>query len=440
MQGEFLKHFLANYPKSVGKKFLLAISGGVDSMVLLHLFQTNNFDFEVAHANFQLRGEDSDLDQKLVEDYCLNNQIICHTKKFEITNLPQQSTQMKARELRYDWFSELLNNRHLNQIVTAHHANDQVETFLINFTRGSGLEGLSGISVDKILRPMLSFSKNDISNYAKENSIPFREDESNNDSKYVRNKIRLQVIPTLQNINPSFIQTANQNIDWLKKHQIFFKQQSAKIFDEVNIVKGDNWHIQIEPLKKIASYELLLFDWLQPFGFKAWDDIYLLIEAQSGKNVFSTTHKLLKNRNELILSKISRQGFNTYTFDDLTNISFDNKWIIFEQINIEDFSEITQHPTANIQHPTIYIDKNSLKFPLKIRKYQKGDYFYPFGMIGKKKLSKFFKDEKFSQIQKEDVWLLCANDEIVWVINHRLDERFKIKPTTTHILKLTYHV
>ena len=436
MTNHFLKIINQNNPEIKDKKYLLAISGGIDSMVLLHLFLNQKLNFEVAHCNFQLRGHASDLDQKLVEDYCQTHQIICHTKTFEITQNPQQSTQMQARELRYDWFNELLNNRHLHQIVTAHHANDQVETFLINFTRGSGLEGLSGISNSLVLRPLLRFSKNDILKFAKENNIPFREDESNKASKYVRNKIRLQVIPTLESINPSFIQTANQNIDWLKKHHIFFKQQSAKIFDEVVIVKEENWHIQIEPLKRIASYELLLFDWLQPYGFQAWDDINQLVYAQTGKKILSHTHQLQKNREELILSKINKLSQDEYIFHSLVDLIFENGKIMIEE-NLS--SNLDNHPTSNTQHHVIYIDKNSIKFPLKIRKLKKGDYFYPFGMTGKKKLSKFFKDEKLSQFQKENTWLLCSDDQIIWVINHRMDDRFKIKPETTHILKLSYH-
>lgn len=436
MTNHFLKIFNQINPDIKDKKYLLAISGGIDSMVLLHLFFNQKLNFEVAHCNFQLRAEDSNLDQNLVEDYCQTHQIICHTKTFEISQKPQQSTQMQARELRYDWFNELLNNRHLHQIVTAHHANDQVETFLINFTRGSGLEGLTGISNSLVLRPLLQFSKHDILQFAKENNIFFREDQSNKATKYVRNKIRWQVIPTLESINPSFIQSANQNMEWLKKHHIFFKQQSAKIFDEVAILNGENWHIQIEPLKKIDSYELLLFDWLQPFGFQAWTDINSLIHAQTGKIVLSTTHQLLKNRDELIFSKLNDKITQEYIFKANEFLQFDNKEIVVEEIL---HFNLSKQQLSNIQHPSIYIDKNSIKFPLKIRKFKKGDYFYPFGMTGKKKLSKFFKDEKLSQLQKENTWLLCSDDQIIWVINHRMDNRFKIKPETTNILKLTYH-
>lgn len=405
-------------------------------MVLFHLFLKLNLNFEVAHCNFQLRGEDSNLDQKLVEDSCLANQINCHIKKFKITNKSQQSVQMQARHLRYAWFNELLQIQKLDHLVTAHHANDQVETFFINFIRGSGLEGLTGINNHQILRPLLPFSKNEIINFAKENKIAYREDLSNNDNKYVRNKIRLEVLPVLEELNPSFIQTANQNMDWINKHLLFFKEQSEKIFNEIVVQNNDHWHIDIQALTQIQSYELLLFDWLKPYGFEAWHDINQLIYAQTGKKVLSSTHQLLKNRGELILSKIKNQRQDEYIFNSLEDLIFEKGKILVEEIQSLTFFE---HPTSNIQLHLIYIDKNSLKFPLKIRKYQKGDYFYPFGMSGKKKLSKFFKDEKFSQIQKDETWLLCADDQIIWVINHRMDNRFKIKPETTHILKLTYH-
>lgn len=433
MTHQFSKHIQQHFPQLKDNKMLLAISGGIDSIVLLHLFFNQKLNFEVAHCNFQLRGHDSDLDQKLVEDYCQNHQIVCHTKKFDIKNSPQKSTQMQARELRYQWFNELLKRRDLTQIVTAHHANDQIETFFINFSRGSGLEGLSGMSVDKIIRPLLPFTKQELINFAKENNIIFREDTSNTETKYLRNKIRHQIIPTFESINPSFIDSANQNINWLKKHHDFFKQQSAELFTKIVEIKQDNWLISIPKLKNIQSFELLLFDWLQPYGFHAWQDIYNLIDAQTGKLVLSKTHHLLKNRDELILSKIIVENQEEYVFHSFDDIHFDNKKIIIQEISNPSSST---SPTGAVG--LIHIDKNSLKFPLKIRKFQKGDYFYPFGMTGKKKLSKFFKDEKFSQNQKQNTWLLFADNDLVWVINHRMDDRFKIKPETTHILKLTF--
>ena len=433
MLAKFQNHINSDFPFFEGSKLLLAISGGIDSMVLLHLCRQLKFDIRIAHCNFQLRGAESDEDENFVKMQAEKLQIPIYIQKFDTQVFAKQnklSIQVVARNLRYDWFNTLLATHHFDYILTAHHLDDSLETFLINFIRGSGLDGLTGIPSrnGNVIRTLLPFSRNEIETFAKENIILWREDSSNSSGKYVRNKLRLDVVPILKELNPSLLTSFESTLSHLQQSQSLVNDASQSVFKEV-VLEDDTINIDIAKLTGFPNYKAYLYQWLQPFGFTAWNDIYALVEAQSGKQVFSETHILLKNRNHLILFPKQNES---------EPIHF---WIKKEQKDVKfplkmSFCKVNDISVATTN--TIFVDDEKLTFPLEIRKWQDGDWFYPHGMEGKKKLSKFFKDEKFSIIDKSNAWLLCSDNQIVWVIGKRVDDRFKVTTATTKILKINY--
>ena len=422
-----------NFPFFNEKKLILATSGGLDSMVLLHLFQQLNFEIAIAHCNFQLRGIESFGDQNFVQEYADANKTRVFITQFDtiaFANDYKLSTQVAARELRYNWFYELLETKNYDFILTAHHADDNLETFLINLSRGTGLEGLTGIPQqnDKIVRPLILFSRQEIEDYAKENAIQWREDSSNASDKYLRNKIRHHLVPILKELNPNFIASFQKTQSYLQEAQDMVDDAAIMVYQQVANEQGDTIHFDLKKLKQLPNFKSYLFQWLKEFGFTAWEDIYDLAESQTGKKVYSDTYLLLKNRGFLILSPLNQS--NT-----------EDEFIIEEnQVDVNfpiKLSFCKADDISNLSNTTIFVDADKLKFPLVLRKWKDGDSFSPFGMNGKtKKVSKFFKDEKLSLIEKDTTWLLYSDNQIVWIIGIRQDERFKIENTTQYILKI----
>ncbi|MGX7666348.1 tRNA lysidine(34) synthetase TilS [Flavobacterium pedocola] len=424
-------HINTNLPFLKGKKLLLAVSGGIDSMVLLSLFKQSGFDIAVAHCNFNLRGEESDGDENFVKTICRNSGIIFFVKHSDTKTYADShklSIQLAARQLRYEWFGELMENEGFDYLLTAHHLDDSLETFLINLTRGTGLEGLTGIPQqnEKIVRPLLIFSREEIESYAKENAVKWREDSSNASDKYLRNKLRHDVVPVLKELNPNLLHSFQQTLENLQQSNSMVDDASEIVYRKV--VEDSNFQkrINLSELRVLPNYQAYLYQWLKPFGFTAWKDIYDLTEAQSGKQVFSETHRLLKDREVLILEAKSPEDSMPFFLDEnVTEIQHPKAMEISYVTNV----------TVSGSSGSIFVDKDSLKFPLVFRKWQEGDYFYPFGMTGKKKVSKYFKDEKFSLIEKENTWLLCSGEEIVWIVGSRADRRFSVTETTQTIIK-----
>ena len=432
MQNQFQDQLQNQFPYLKDKKLLLAISGGIDSMVLLHLFHEIKFDITVAHCNFSLRDAESDADEDFVKSTCESLNIPYYIQKFDTKQFASDyklSIQLAARKLRYDWFSELLTDKKIDYVLTAHHLDDEIETFLINLTRGTGLEGLTGIPAknEKKIRPLLKFSREQIETFAKENNIKWREDSSNASNKYLRNKLRHDVVPILKELNPSFMNSFQNTLDNLKQSQSLVDDASRIVYRKVVQEEEHQKKINISELIQLGNYEAYLFQWLKPLGFSAWEDIYDLVEAQSGKQVFSEDFVLLKDREYLIVSERNFENkYETYKIEkDSLEVNFPLKIAISKVDNI-----------SNLTNTTIFVDEEKISFPLVIRKWQEGDFFYPSGMNGKKKVSKYFKDEKFSLIEKQNQWLLCSNDEIIWIINHRADERFIANNKTKNIIKL----
>nr|WP_315220449.1 tRNA lysidine(34) synthetase TilS [uncultured Flavobacterium sp.] len=433
MLSKFQDHIVNRFPFLEDQKLFLAVSGGLDSMVLLHLFQQLPYEIAVLHCNFQLRGLESFGDQNFIQTYCDDHNISVFITQFDTESFAKDyklSTQVAARELRYSWFYELLETKNFDYVLTAHHADDNLETFIINLSRGTGLEGLVGIPEqnDRIVRPLLPFSRAEILSYAQDNNVEWREDSSNASNKYLRNKIRHDLVPILKEINPNFLAAFEKTQSYLQQSQEMVEDATIMVYQQVAKEVGDVIHFDLNQLKKLPNYQSYLYQWLNEFGFVAWNDIYDLVDGQSGKQVLSAEFRLLKNRNSLILSPISemseKEEFQISEGDAQVNFPL-KLW--FGQVD-----DITLESNT-----VIFVDEEKISYPLVLRRWKEGDFFHPLGMHGKsKKISKFFKDEKLSLIEKENTWLLCSNEQIVWVVGMRQDERFKIENSTNRILKI----
>jgi tRNA(Ile)-lysidine synthase len=433
MLQKFQNYLLRNFQFLSGKKILLATSGGKDSMVMVHLFQQLDYEIGIAHCNFQLREMESFEDQNFIQEYAAANDIPVFITQFDTKAFAEDykvSTQVAARELRYNWFYELLETEKFDYILTAHHADDNLETFLINLSRGTGLEGLTGIPEqnERVIRPLLAFSQEEMEEYARINNIKWREDSSNASDKYLRNKIRHHLVPMLKELNPNFLSSFHKTQTYLQEAQVMVEDASIMIYQQVAKQEEDTIYFDLKKLKKLPNYKSYLHQWLKEFGFSAWDDIYDLVESQSGKYVFSPEYRLLKDRDSLILSPIN-------FVNEKEEYSIDENQ---KEVNIP--LNLTFCKVADISLTTnsaIFVDADKLQFPLVLRHWNEGDSFQPFGMNGKsKKVSKLFKDEKLSLLEKENSWLLCSDDQIVWIIGLRQDERFRIEKTTKNILKI----
>ena len=434
MLNNFQNHINQNLSFLNKSRLLIAISGGLDSVVLTHLCHQLKLNIALAHCNFNLRGDESDGDEEFVLQLAEDLDLEVFIESFETEDYAKTyklSTQMAARELRYNWFEELAEQLNFDFILTAHHADDNLETFLINLSRGTGLDGLMGIPEvnNKIVRPLLTFSREDIETYAKTNKLTWREDSSNASNKYLRNKLRHDVIPVLKEINPFLLQNFESTQNHLQDSKQIIEDAIVRIQKKAVYVDNDNViRLSIKKLKKLSNPKAYLFELLKDFNFTEWDDVTNLLDAQSGKQVFSSTHRLLKDRDYLLLIENNSEE----TLESIS-ISEDKKQLktTFGTLFFDEADAI-----FDAQTNLIYVDKAKLKYPLILRKWEEGDFFYPSGMTGKKKLSKYFKDEKMSLIEKENTWLLCSEKDIVWVIGRRADNRFLATENTKQILKI----
>ena len=433
MLEKFKKHVNQNLPFLTKGKLLLAISGGIDSVILAHLLHEMQLNFSLAHCNFKLRYEDSDKDADFVTAIAEKLDIECHTIEFETISYAEEkklSTQMAARELRYNWFDELISKHNYDYVLTAHHTNDNIETVLINLTRGASLQGLTGIPEinGNIVRPLLPFTRAEIEQYTIANNISWREDESNQSTKYFRNKIRHKVVPVLEELNPSLLETFNTHLSYLKLEKKVLDNHFEEVKNQVSFFDGNLFKIDINKLKKHTEYKAYLYYMLKECSFSEWSDIEGLMSGQSGKFVSSKTHRLIKDRDFLLLEEKSLhlQQLKVKIDEGVTKI--------YTPINLS-FELVNQAGSST--KDDIYVNGDVLEYPLYLRKKNEGDSFFPFGMKGKKKISKYFKDEKMSLIEKENSWLLCdATDAIIWIVGRRVDDRFKVDAKTKIILKI----
>lgn len=436
MHNVFKNHINKQLPFLKDSRLLLAISGGLDSVVLAHLCKKANLNFALAHCNFNLRPGDCDQDEAFVVTLADALDAEVFVQSFDTNAYSETykiSTQMAARDLRYAWFNDLKTLLKFDFVLTAHHADDVLETVLINLSRGTGLDGLTGIPEvnGAIVRPLLPFSRVELENYAKKNNIEWREDSSNASTKYLRNKLRHDIIPQLKDINPQFLSNFENTLSHLKASQAIVNESLELVLKEAVIsTDSTTTTFRISVFQNLKATEAFLYEIFKDFGFNSGAAINELMHAQSGKQLLSDSHILLKNREELLLTlKSGNDDKESITITEgAERIKINSGTLVITEVDT-----ITEH-NAN----TVFVDKDKLEFPLTLRQWENGDYFYPLGMQGKKKLSKFFKDEKLSVLEKEKVELLCTNDAVIWVINMRLDTRFKVTEKTTQILKITF--
>ncbi|WP_299224138.1 tRNA lysidine(34) synthetase TilS [uncultured Psychroserpens sp.] len=434
MLEKFKNHINQKFKFLTESRSIIAVSGGLDSVVLTYLCHELDFNFALAHCNFNLRGNESDEDEIFMVNLAnqLNIEIFSesfHTKDY--AKLNKLSTQMAARELRYNWFYDLAENLNFNYILTAHHADDNLETFLINLSRGTGINGLTGIPEinDKLVRPLLPFTREEIEEYAKANHLRWREDSSNASDKYLRNKLRHHVIPALKETHPELLVNFKTTLDHLNDTaDIVEESLNAVAKRAIDFIDESQIKFKVSEFKKVNNPKAYLFEMFKSYGFTQWTDIVDLLEAQSGKQVLSNSHRLIKDRAHLILTDLTSEASESFLIKANAKEFQTPKGILF----FDEADAISQHSST-----TIYVDKAGIQFPLIVRKWKDGDVFFPIGMKGKKKLSKYFKDEKFSLVDKENTWLLCSNNDIVWIIGKRADNRFKASRETTEILKIT---
>ncbi|NLN25452.1 MAG: tRNA lysidine(34) synthetase TilS [Bacteroidetes bacterium] len=429
MVKKFENHLHKNFPFLKDKKIVIACSGGLDSMVLADLLIKLHYGVALAHCNFSLRGSESDGDEVFVNKYGEDKQLKVHTKRFDTHAYAEThkiSIQLAARELRYRWFEKLLNDFQYDYLLTAHHLDDDIETFMINLSRGTGLRGLTGIPMQnqKILRPLLDFSRAEIHEYAVKNNVIWREDSTNKNTDYMRNNLRHTVIPALKKVTPEFLQNFQTTRKNLQAAEMLLNDYLQHVVQKVFTRKGTALHLHIPTLKALPNYRELMYELLSEYQFTEWNDVKNLIDTQTGKIVYSRTHQLLKNRDELILSERKPYEAEVYVLSE-KGISHPIT-IVVEEVKAVEVTDKW----------TIFVDKDKIVFPLKLSRWKEGDFFYPFGMKGKKKLSKFFKDEKLSLNEKKAVWILHDNEKIIWVVGYRPDNRVRVTEDTTEVLKI----
>jgi len=421
-------------------RLLVAVSGGVDSVVLCELCKLSGYDFAIAHCNFQLRGSESDEDENFVKQLAEKYKVEFFVQKFDTESFATEnkiSIQVAARELRYNWFTQLLTqstNKPINFLLTAHHADDNIETILMNFFKGSGINGIKGIlpKHDKIVRPLLFARKEEILAFANEHKLGYREDSSNSSDKYTRNYFRNQLIPGLENVFPQVKGNIIENAERFRDINILYKQAVDGVIKKLVTKKGNELHIPVLKLLKTAALSTIVYEIIKDAGFSVHQtgEVIKLLNSDSGKYIESSTHRILHNRKWLIISPLNNEVLDHYLIEPgKSSVSFQPG-----KISIEKSTELKLVADNTIA----MLDASLIKFPLLLRRWKQGDYFYPLGMQKKKKLSRFFIDQKLSMNEKENTWVIEMNKKIIWIVGKRIDDRFKITDQTKEIIKLAY--
>ena len=426
---------------------LLAISGGIDSVVMAHLFAQTSFNFALAHCNFGLRGIASDEDEDFVRDMAAGYGVPFYVEHFETEKFASDekiSIQMAARELRYAWFGQLLKTEGYSYLATAHHLNDVLETVLLNLVKGTGIAGLRGIPPknDKIIRPLLFAGKDQIRKYTEEHQLPWREDSSNSSEKYQRNLIRHQVVPVLAQINPNMLKALESTVERVDAVESIFHAQVAQIHAEACFTTDRDFFIEIRKLIAQPGWVVILDKILEPYGFNYTQTHAIaqkvaagIVPEMIGKTFYSHTHRLDIDREHLIISPIHRKSLGTLKIDVDTEVIEGLDFVLtFESKEVSEFEMIADKNQAAL-------DFHTLTFPLTLRKWEPGDWFMPLGMRHKKKLSDFMIDRKIPLNLKDKVYVLTSGESIVWVVEHRIDERFKITTDTrsVYLISLKRH-
>lgn len=429
----------------VGKseRVLLAVSGGVDSMVMMSLFRACGYETGVAHCNFQLRGAESEEDEMLVEAEAARHGVPFYNMRFDTAGEMErtgESVQMAARRLRYDWFQKVCDKEGYDVVAIAHHADDSVETFFINMLRGTGLRGLTGISKvnGRIVRPLLFASRREILDYAASHGIPYREDSSNSSRKYLRNKIRLGLIPRIREINPNFTDVMSSNVQRLTDAYMFITHGIERIRAEVE--ERRDGHIVIDPSGIDADFPraFVIYELLSVYGFKG-DVVDSLIDAlradTSGKRFYARDYMACIDRGNIIVAPIEEGDMCAVKVEaGMRRVYAGNSVLFFEKLDIDDVDTLVQPDSVAL------LDADKLEFPLEIRRWQEGDSFVPFGMKGSKKVSDYLIDAKVSVPEKQRQFVLLSGGRIAWLIGRRIDDAFRVTKDTENVLRIVKEV
>jgi tRNA(Ile)-lysidine synthase len=444
----FTAYILKHHLFEQKDKLLIAVSGGLDSAVLCELCRQAGFDFAIAHCNFKLRGAESDRDENFVKQLAIKYNVPFYVTVFDtvaIAKKTKKSIEETARNLRYDWFATLLKENKLQYLLTAHHADDNVETVMMNFFRGTGIKGMRGILTkqNNIIRPLLFAKRKEIEKFSQENNIDFVTDSTNAESDFTRNYFRNDLIPAIEKVFPETVNNVLHNIDRFADIEYLYKESMGAIKKGLLEIRGKEIHIPVLKLAKTKPLQSVIYEIITPYNFTAAQvgEVEKLVIVDSGKYCTSPTHRILKNRNWLIIAAIENTVENEHFLieENDREIIFGKNKLLIEKFNQLDKIDTNPHVAC--------INAADLKYPLLLRKWKQGDYFYPLGMKnlpagrqGKKKLSRFFMDLKLSLLEKENVWVVESDKRIVWVVGLRIDDRFKITGYSQYILKLSLNL
>ena len=426
-------------------RLLLAVSGGIDSIVLCELCVRSGYSFTIAHCNFQLRGKESDRDEEFVRSLGNSYTVDVLVERFNTESYAKEkkvSIQVAARELRYQWFQEIVDSwqltddrRRKHWIVTAHHLDDNIETVLMNFFKGTGLAGLRGMlpKSGKIIRPLLFARKEGLLQYAKERNLKWVEDSSNESDKYSRNYLRHQLLPIIEKIFPQAIENLGDNIERFRELEKFQEEAIQLQLKKLVEQKGEEIHIPVLKLKKSSSPKTIVHALITPLGFgpASIQEVLQLMDSETGKYLVSKSHRILKNRNWLVISPLQVETQEQVVIDEwVDKIPFREGQLLLKQKPVDSVQLMSNNGKA-------LLDQDKINFPLILRRWRQGDYFYPLGMRKKKKLARFFIDQKLSLTEKEKTWVLEMNKKIIWVVGLRIDDRFKVTPNTRNVMEIS---
>lgn len=438
---QFIKQENLFSPKD---KLLLAVSGGVDSVVLCELCKQADLDFDIAHCNFQLRGDDSSRDEQFVKELAAKYGVEFYSKTFDTKAISQQqkkSIEETARHLRYEWFEQLRSSNQSNQIynwiLTAHHADDNIETAAMKYFRGTGIKGLTGMKHKngKIVRPLLFARKKEIEDFAWQHQLKFVEDHTNQEDDYTRNFFRNRLIPLFKVVYPAVEQNLLNNIDRFSEIEKLYQLGVGYIKTKLTKRKGSEWHI---PVKQLMGYNnrALIYEIIHNFGFteRQIDEVIKLAESESGKYIDSPAlnFRIIKHRHWFIISPVKPIESAMIIIEEK------DKAVIFHEGKIAIEELLTSISKPQTSNNIACLDAKEISYPLILRKWKTGDYFYPLGMKKMKKLSRFFIDQKLSKTEKEKSWVIEMDKKIIWVVGKRIDDRFKVTEKTKSVLKISY--
>ncbi|WEK33606.1 MAG: tRNA lysidine(34) synthetase TilS [Candidatus Pseudobacter hemicellulosilyticus] len=427
-------HFIEQYRLfTPADPLLLTVSGGLDSVVLCQLCAEAGYRFTIAHCNFQLRNEESTRDQQFVEQLAARYQAPLLVKAFDTKGYAtekQLSIQLAARELRYQWFHEVSTGK----ILTAHHLDDSIETLLMNFFKGTGISGLHGIlpQQGRVVRPLLFARKEELAVFAAANKLSWVEDSSNASDKYSRNYLRHQILPVLQQQYPSLTQNLAGNLERFREIELLYQQSIDQYKKRLLEPRGAEVHIPVLKLKQTVPVATVLYELLRPYGFSPAQttEVVALLDSGSGKYVSSPSHRILRNRQWLIIAPLAAETARHILVEE------GDRTVDFVQgrLQVQTLPHTGQTPPATAG--IACLDADQVRFPLLLRPWKTGDYFYPLGMTKKKKVARFLIDQKVSRTDKEKVWVLEMDKKIVWVVGHRIDNRFKLRPDSRQVLQV----